>query len=167
MANISLILISLCILLLVIALVAAFTSRPWSPLAAYAPLLILHFTPGIGISTQLLVFWGVIASIAFGINILLPRAVASSTIGTGYLIGASLAGGMVGTLVSPEGIIIGAVAGALCGGIAYSRTPAGKILEFPSRKFLNYLCAKGLPVIVTTCLTVITVTIIYIGLQIH
>ena len=35
------------------------------------------------------------------------------------------------------------------GGIAYTRTPAGRgIMQFPSRRFFNYLGAKGLPSIV-------------------
>ena len=83
---------------------------------------------------------------------MLPKKITSSRLGIGYIAGAALAGTFVGLAMSHEWMIIGAVAGATLGGIAYSRTPAGRIMEFPSSKFLNYLCAKGLPAVVTMCM---------------
>ena len=59
---------------------------------------------------------------------------------------------MTGLVISHAWMIIGGVAGAILGGIAYSKTPAGKALGFPSSKFLNYLCAKGLPAVIAVCM---------------
>lgn len=164
MTTTTLILISAAVLSIVISLMAAFTARTWSPAAALASLAVLFFTPGMEVSPDSLAFWSVAAVIALGINMLLPREISTSHVGVGYITGASLAGAFVGMLLSGAGIIIGAVAGALCGGIAFCRTPAGQVLGFPSRKFFNYLCAKGLPIVTVTSIAVISVSKIYSGL---
>ena len=43
------------------------------------------------------------------------------------------------------------------GGYVYARTPAGKPLGFPSAQFFQYLCAKGLPAVVTVSIIGIAV----------
>lgn len=162
MSTLPTVLISLCLLVVVLALVAAFTGRRWSPAAAYLPLLSIHFIPGLHLDPgESLIFWGLAAAIACGINYLLPRELSTGTVGNGYLCGAALTGAFVGMLVSTAGIVLGAAAGALLGGIAFSRTPAGHVMRFPSREFFNYLCAKGLPVTVVVSLAVISIMSIY------
>ncbi len=80
------------------------------------------------------------------------KSISGSRRGLGYIAGAALAGAMTGLVISHAWMIIGGVAGAILGGIAYSKTPAGKALGFPSSKFLNYLCAKGLPAVIAVCM---------------
>lgn len=143
--------IIVCLLLLIAGIILTFMSNRWAVLAAYAGLL------GIGLSVvhptaTPLIFWGVATVIVILLQYLLPPNISTSRRGVGYIAGAALAGTFVGLAISHEWMIIGAVAGAILGGIAYSRTPAGAVMEFPSSKFLNYLCAKGLPAVVTVCI---------------
>ena len=108
-------------------------------------------------ATNSLIFWGVAAAIVMVLEYLLPKNVVESRRGVGYMAGAALAGAFVGMAISHEWMVVGAVVGTILGGIAYSRTPAGMVMEFPSSKFLNYLCAKGLPAVITMCIIGTTV----------
>lgn len=140
-----------CILLLIAGIILTFVSNRWAVAAAYAGLLGIGLTT-INASATPLIFWGIATAIVIGLEYLLPKNIASSRRGVGYIAGAALAGAFVGLVISHEWMIVGSVAGAILGGIAYSRTPAGSVMEFPSSKFLNYLCAKGLPAVVTMCI---------------
>lgn len=146
----SIILISVAVISALASLVIAYIPRGWGALVAYCGLLCLSFVPGLNVRTDTLLFWGIAALIALGICSLLPDWVSKSRKGVGYIVTATIAGALVGMLIS--GLIIGAVTGAFCGALAFSRTPEGKTLKFPSSEFLNYLCAKGLPAIVTACI---------------
>ncbi len=133
------------------AIVLTFRSNRFAVIAAYTSMV------GIALflrleATNSLIFWGISTGIVICLEYMLPKKITSSRRGVGYIAGAALAGTFVGLAMSHEWMIIGAVAGATLGGIAYSRTPAGRIMEFPSSKFLNYLCAKGLPAVVTMCM---------------
>ncbi|MDE5664671.1 MAG: hypothetical protein K2G17_03225 [Duncaniella sp.] len=133
------------------AIVLTFRSNRFAVIAAYTTMV------GIALflrleATNSLIFWGIATAIVICLEYMLPKKITSSRRGVGYIAGAALAGTFVGLTISHEWMIVGAVAGAILGGIAYSRTPAGSIMEFPSSKFLNYLCAKGLPAVVTMCM---------------
>lgn len=132
--------------------VATFMSRIWSALVCFVGFATVYFWGGTELSASQFFFWGAAAVMAWGICYMLPKPVALSRVGVGYIAGATLAGALVGMIVSAAGLIIGAVVGAFCGALAYSRTPSGAILEFPSSKFLHYLCAKGLPAVVDMCI---------------
>ena len=49
------------------------------------------------------------------------------------------------------------ILGAAMGQLAYSRTPAGKWMLFPSTQFWRYFAAKGLPAIVAVSIVCIAV----------
>ena len=115
------------ILLLIAGVVLSFFPKRYAVAPAYAGLLGIGLT-AVHASASTLVFWGVATAIVLAIGYMLPRAVATSRKGVGY------------------------ITGAVLGGIAYSKTPAGRPMEFPSSKFLNYLCAKGLPAVVTVAI---------------
>ncbi|MDE6090692.1 MAG: hypothetical protein K2G41_08315 [Duncaniella sp.] len=143
--------LAISLLLLAAGMILTFLSNRYAVAVSYAGLF------GIGMSIHelpcnSLIFWGVAAGIVIVIQCLLPKNIAKSTRGVGYIAGATLAGTFVGLAISHEWMIVGAVAGAILGGIAYSRTPAGSVMEFPSSKFLNYLCAKGLPAVISSCI---------------
>lgn len=145
------IILAIYFIMLIGGLVLTFISNRYAVAAAYAGML------GIGlilptVPTTALIFWGIATVIVVALGFMLPKTVVNSRRGVGYIAGAALAGAFVGMVMSHEWMIIGAVVGALLGGIAYSRTPAGKVMEFPSSKFFNYLCAKGLPAIITVCI---------------
>lgn len=145
------------LMLCLAGVVATFFSRGWSALVGYAGLLVIYLWGDAGVSSAQAWFWGVAALIAWGICMMLPSMIARSRAGVGYITGAALAGAFVGMLISHAGMIVGAVVGAFCGALAYSRTPGGKAIEFPSSKFLHYLCAKGLPAVVAICIMCVAI----------
>ena len=66
-----------------------------------------------------------------------------------YVAASALAGALLGIIVDPRIMVLGVIIGAFVGQLAYSRTPHGKWLSKSSSVFLQYFCAKCLPVIVT------------------
>lgn len=157
------ILSAISIILVLAGLRHSWCSRRYAPALALAALMLT--IPLKSVDWNTVIFWGVAAGIAIGINVLLPGPVAKSTDGTPYMTGASITGAFVGLLLGSAGLIVGAMAGVVCGGIAYSRSPRGGNLEFPSRKFMNYLCAKGLPITITCCISALTILSIIFHFQ--
>ena len=138
----------------IVALVAAFLAilRPYVPGAvlAYAGLWLLKWSGFIHPSAGLLASWGVIVVVVLVIDFLLPSSISRATNGMGYM----GVGGLVGLFVGMTGFslawaVAGAAAGVLLGAFAHTRMPGGKALGFPSSRFFQYLCAKGLPAVVT------------------
>lgn len=148
--NIALTIIS--VLLMLTALVATVRPRIWAPAAAYAALGLMSLAPEAAVSSPTLIFWGIATLIACGISYMLPSEVSRSSLGMPYITIASVAGTLIGMILSQAGMIVGAAAGALCGAVAYAQTPRGKVLDCPSARFFNYACAKGLPATVTSCM---------------
>lgn len=138
-------------ILMAVSVVLAFLPSKWSVVIAWTGLLTAAIGAGGDFPVATTVFWAIASIIVLIIDRLLPAEIAKASRGNGYIAGATLAGTLVGLVLSHAGMIVGAVIGAFCGAMAYSRTPAGNILAFPSGKFLNYLCAKGLPAIITMC----------------
>lgn len=135
-------------LLLLTAIMLAF--RPVFPaaLVAYASLWMFQLSGHLQFPSSTIIFWSVATLIVLGLDRLLPAAVSRASQGQGYIATGSFAAMAVGMLMSGAGIILGAAIGAFLGALAYTRTPAGQTLPFPSSPFLRLLCAKGLPVIV-------------------
>ncbi|MBO4954916.1 MAG: hypothetical protein J6C77_00750 [Muribaculaceae bacterium] len=143
----------LAICIVTASIVCLFLSWRYSPAVAWAALLAVYLIPTHPAGGGTLLFWGVACLIAVGISILLPEPVATSRVGVPYMTIASLAGAFVGMLLpySQAGMILGAVIGLILGAIAFSRTPSGVSsgMLFPSRKWINYACAKGFPIVIT------------------
>lgn len=150
------ILITLSNILALLTLAGTFASWRFTPATAWLTLLLIW---GIA-SGNTIIFWGITAAIALGINYMLPTEIAKSRVGVSYIAGGALTAAIAGTLLSTWGTVIAAAFGAILGSLAYSRTPSGKVLEFPSKKFFNYLCAKGLPITVNISLIVIYITLL-------
>ncbi len=131
------------------AIVMAF--RPYFPgsLLAYAGLWAFHLSGLMPITMRELLFWGVATLLVIGADTLLPRKSTRSLPGRGYVAVGTLAGMVVGMLMDSAGIILGGAIGAFLGAIAFSRTPQGRSLEFPSATFARFLCSRGLPAVVT------------------
>ncbi len=157
--------IIICVVAIIIALAAVisnFAARRWACLLSFIAIALIYFLGQTGMPSQTLWFWGSSTLLAWGICILLPREVMNSRFGLNYIATGALAGTFVGLLLSLAGMVIGALIGAFCGALAFSRTPDGKNLRFPSRQFLNYLCAKGLPSVVCMCVAALTVYFTFI-----
>lgn len=140
----------------VAAAVLTFLSWRWTPAVALGGFLLVYIGGGLS-DAAMLVFWSVASLLALALGFMLPKSIALSTRGLGYIAGGTLAGLFTGVLISTSWLVAGAVVGAMAGGMAYSLTPAGRILRFPSAGFLNYLCAKGLPAVVNLCVATLTV----------
>ncbi len=146
------------ILLACFALVATFASWRWSPAIAWCAMI-----PLVGLAEwQFLLYWGLTALIALGINYMLPADIAKSRVGVSYIAGGALTAAVVDVLLihSNWGIVVGAAVGAMLGALVHGRTSKGKLLVFPSKQFFNYLCVKGLPITVNISLIVIAFTLI-------
>lgn len=136
---------------LLLSAAVALSFKPVGPasLAAYASLWMFQWGGILAFPSSTMLFWGVATLIVLGLDRLLPAEITRGVDGRGYICGGALAGMVVGMLMSSAGIILGAVIGAFLGAMAYSRTPVGKVLAFPSAGFLRFLCARGLPAVVT------------------
>lgn len=149
------------IILIVAAAATTFYSLLYGTALAFLALCTAGLMPGVSLSLSTYIFWGIAMVVTVALCCVLPRSVATSRNGVPYIAGAALAGGFAGmALGSGAAIIIGAVAGAALGGIAYGRTPQGRSLGFPSAKFFNYLCAKGLPAAVAISMAVLAAAIV-------
>lgn len=148
--------ISICVLLMVIAMVMTFKSKRYAVAVAYAALCIAGLIAPSEIQMTPLLFWGVALVIVLVIDMLLPADIAKSRQGLGYIGGGAIVGMFVGLLL--HSVVLCIVVGALLGTIAYAKTPEGKPLEFPSSKFLSYLCAKGFPVVIAICIIGVSIS---------
>ena len=129
-----------------------FMIRPYFPAAitAYAGLWFMKLGNVVHPGSWLMTSWGIAVAIVVMIDLLQPRTVSRSTKGMTYIGSGAIVGMMVGmTGFSYLWMVLGAAVGVIGGGYVYARTPAGKPLQFPSARFFQYLCAKGLPAIVT------------------
>lgn len=142
-------LLILCIVLMALALVMSY--RPWLPGAIFAlgALFAGQRSGHLQFSNSALTFWTIATAIVLIISFMLPRMLVQTTRGLGYMTTATLAGAIVGSLLGPKAVVAGAAVGAFLGALAFSRTADGSQLGFPSNRFLQYLCAKGLPLVVT------------------
>ncbi|MDE6685397.1 MAG: hypothetical protein K2J94_09560 [Duncaniella sp.] len=141
--------IVICILLLVLGAGLTFYSATYGAVVSFLALCVAGLMPGVTLGLPVYIFWGVAIGIVVALGYILPRAVTSSRLGVSYIVLAALAGMLVGLALSHAAMIIGSVIGGLLGGVAFARTPAGKPLDFPSPRFWNYLCAKGLPAVIS------------------
>lgn len=150
-------LISIGLVATLAAIFLTFLSWRWSAGVAMAGFLLVYLGSEGSLGLTTLLFWGVAALLVLALNVMLPPRVAKARTGMGYIAGGALVGLVTGFLIAPSWIVLGCILGAVLGSVAYSMTPAGRILEFPSSKFIQYLCAKGLPVVVTLSIAAFSV----------
>ena len=144
----------LIISLLIATLPLSFISATAATVTAFAALVLSYFA-GAVIAPGMLLFWGVATAIVVALRVMLPRTVTSHHDGMVYIAAGAVAGLFIGIAVYPSASAAAIIAGTLLGALAYSTTPVGRArLGFPSRKAVNYLCAKGLPVIVALTMAV-------------
>lgn len=138
-------------LFLLAAAALMMTRQRLAPAAAWIGLALLLLTSAHVPTLSTVGFWAAAAAIATAINYMLPASVVDSRIGQGYIAGAALAGMFVGMIINHSAMIVGAIAGAFIGALAFSRMPAGKEILNPFSKFINYVCAKGMSAIIAVC----------------
>ena len=134
---------------LALTLVLLFKPRYPAAVPAYASLLALHASTYIYLTTSTLVFWGCAALLVALLHMLLPKGEPAASRASNLYVGlGALAGLAVGIAVSARIVILGTFLGLF----AYSRTPKGSWLKFPTFTFIQYFCAKGLPAIVAVAI---------------
>lgn len=135
-------------LLMGASLVIAFIPRSWAAVAAWGALLCFHLAFTSMISTSTLIFWAIAAALVVGIDFLRGIAGRPPRVTNAYITGGALVGAVTGAAIAPAALIPGAILGAVLGEMAWSRTPAGRALTFPSPQFWQLLAALGLPAVV-------------------
>ena len=138
---------------LALALLLLFKPRYPAAVPAYASLLALHASTYIYLTTSALVFWGCATLLVALLHMLLPKGEPAASRASNLYVGlGALAGLAVGIAVSARIVILGVILGTFLGLFAYSRTPKGSWLKFPTFTFIQYFCAKGLPAIVAVAI---------------
>ena len=154
----SLLLLVIGVMFLTLAIVMVF--KPWyvAALPAYAGLWLLHWSCYTSFPSWVFIFYGVATLMVMGIRYLSPKGEPDGkTTGNLYLGLGAMMGCMLGMLLEARFMVLGTILGTIFGLFAFSRTPAGKWLRFPSSNFIQYLCAKGLPVVVAVAMLGIAV----------
>lgn len=132
-----------------LTLLLVFKPRFPASVPAYVALPTLHASTYIYLTTSTLVFWACATLIVAVLHMLLPKGEpATSRASNLYIALGGMVGLSVGLAINARVIILGVIVGIILGLIAYTRTPKGKWLKFPTFTFIQYFCAKGLPAIV-------------------
>ena len=138
-----------------------FCIRPHIPavIPAYGGIWLLQWSGMLHFPSVMLSYWGIMVVIVVTVSALLPPALVKATQGLFPIGITSLAGMLAGLSFGYAPMVIGAVAGTIAGGVYFSRTPKGAGLNFPSSQFLQYLCAKGFPTVISVSLTGIAILV--------
>jgi hypothetical protein len=143
---------------LVAALLLVLRPRWVAAVPAFAGLVLMHWSYAIDVKPMTFVFWGIATLITVGLFYLSPKGEPDGHRSSNLYVGlTAMAGGMLGILLAPRIMVLGVILGAAMGQLAYSRTPAGKWMLFPSTQFWRYFAAKGLPAIVAVSIVCIAV----------
>lgn len=137
-----------CIILLCLALALSFYPIFPGAVPAYLAMFSLKWA-GLqyshDFSNSTLTFWGIAVFIVLGITSLLPKPLAQSTRGLGFIAGGAMAGTAAGMAVSAGASIAGSLIGASLGALAYSRTHSGAALKFRLPNSCNIFAQKDCP----------------------
>ena len=143
---------------LVAALILVLWPRWVAAVPAYVGLVLLHWSYYIAVPVVTFVFWGIATAITVGLFYLQPSGEPDGNRSSNIYVGfTAMAGGMLGILLAPRIMVLGVILGAIMGQLAYSRTPAGRWMLFPSTQFWRYFAAKCLPAIVAISIVCIAI----------
>lgn len=143
---------------LVAALLLVLRPRWVAAVPAFAGLALLHWSYTIDVKTMTFIFWGIATLITVGLFYLSPKGEPDGHQSSNLYVGfTAMAGGMLGILLAPRIMVLGVILGAAMGQLAYSRTPAGNWMLFPSTQFWRYFAAKCLPAIVAVSIVCIAI----------
>lgn len=130
--------------------------------AGWLALLCAHLGGFPFINSKVLIFWGAASIIVIMLGILQPKVLTPTRSGQGYVVGGATVGAILGLLAAnvTASIIAGSIIGAVLGAVAYMRTPKSPRLKLTSPLFVQYLCAKGLPAVVSCSMAAIVVALV-------
>ena len=164
----SIFLVVLGAILLVLALVMVF--KPWyvAALPAYVGICCLHWSTLATFPTWVFIFYGAATLMVMGIRYLSPKGEPDGkTTGNLYLGLGALMGCLLGMMLEARFMVLGTIIGTAMGQLAFSRTPGGKWLRFPKSNFIQYLCAKGLGIVVSVAMIGLAVEGVIYFLNLH
>lgn len=122
-------------------------------LTAYAALCALHFSTHITLPVSTFIFWSIASAILVAIDLLSPKGEPDgSRQGNLYMTIGAMAGLFIGLSVNPSIMVLSIIIGTFFGQLAYSRTPKGCWIKFPSSIFIHYFCAKGFKTIASAAM---------------
>lgn len=150
---------NIALILSMISILSSFVPRFPACVLAFSSLLMLHYSGNESIASSTLIYWALATAIVLGLDYLQPRALMATNRGHAYVVGGAIVGTLLGFLISATSgaIILGAAVGAFLGTTAYMRTPKGPHFNIASDEFIQYLCAKGLPAVVTSSMAAISI----------
>lgn len=127
---------------------------------AYVGLWLMHWSYYIAVPMKTFIFWGIATMITMGLFYLSPKGEPDGHRSSNLYVGLTgLAGGLLGIILEhPAFMVLGTIIGAFVGQLAYSRTPNGRWMLFPSTQFWRYFAAKCLPAIVAISIVCIAIT---------
>ena len=163
----SIILLVLGVLLMLAAIVLVL--KPWwvAAVPAYAGLCCLHWSSMASFPMWIFWFYGAATLMVVGLRYLLPKGEPDgSSTGNLYLGLGAMMGCLLGMILEARFMLLGTILGTIMGEIAFLRTPSGKWLRFPKSNFIQYLCAKGLGIIVAVAMIGLSVEGIIYGINV-
>lgn len=128
-------------------------------IASYGGLWVIQWSGMLAFPSRMMSYWGVMTVVVIIILSMLPQPLLKTTRGMIHITVASFCGMLIGASMGYAPMIIGSFIGAFAGCLIFSRTPKGVALNFPSSKFVQYFCAKGLPAVVTISLIGIAIEV--------
>ncbi len=149
----SLLLLILGIIFMLAAIVLVI--KPWwvAAVPAYAGLWCFHWSTVATFPSWIFIFYGAATLMVMGIRYLSPKGEPDGkSTGNLYLGLGAMMGCLLGMMVEARFMVLGTIIGTIMGQIAFSRTPGGKWLRFPKSNFIQYLCAKGLAIVVAVAM---------------
>lgn len=136
--------------------------KPWwvAAVPAFAGMLLLHLSTAIFVKREALIFWGAAATVVVMIRYLAPGGGdngGGGITGNLYVAGGAVVGALLGIVTNPAVIVLGAIAGAVLGALAFSRTPRGRWRKLRGPALIQWFCARCLPAIVAVAIMGISV----------
>ena len=152
------ILITLTYILAIAGIIAMFVPRIPSVVASCAALVCAHFAGAVYVDAKILIYWSIATAIILALRILQPTPRIAAT-SRWYIALGAIAGAFVGYSIAPtaSSIIISSAIAAFLGAVIYMRTPKAQTNPLPSGQFIQFICATGLPAVVSASMSVIAI----------
>ena len=130
-----------------------FCVRPHIPavIPAYGGLWLLQWSGMMAFPSVMMSYWGIMAVVVIIIVSMLPQPVVKATQGMAHITVGAVAGMLIGATIGYAPMIVGCM--------VFVRTPKGKALGLLTSRFVQYFCAKGLPVVVTVSILGIAIEV--------
>lgn len=151
-------LITLTYILAIAGIGAMFVPCLPSAIASCAALVCAHIAGAAYVDAKIIIYWSIATVIVLALRILQPAPKGSATAQWYIALGAT-AGAFVGYAIAPTAaaIIISSAIATFLGSVIYIRTPKARAYHVAPGNFVQFICATGLPAIVTASMSAIAI----------